>query len=69
MLMLYLLVVGLVFFPRGLFSHEKEEVVAITLHTVRFYRCGFDRTYLRCPAFCSADTCTMSFLRAGSGGN
>jgi hypothetical protein len=45
-LMLYLLVVGLVFFPRGLFSHM-EEVVAITLHTVRIYRCGFDRTYLR----------------------
>ncbi len=47
MLMLYLLVVGLVFFPRGLFFHMEEEVVAITLHTVRIYRCGFDRTYLR----------------------
>ncbi len=47
MLILYLLVVGLVLFPRGLFSHVEEEVVAITLHTVRFYRCGFDRTYLR----------------------
>jgi hypothetical protein len=46
-LMLYLCVVGLVFFPRGLFSHMEEEVVAITLHTVRFYRCGFERTYLR----------------------